>query len=97
MKTQKPFPTTAVLGLYTGRVLTKDGFDPIHAVADHLYPGIMTRDLLGLADAMQQETKRQHSTLARLPPRTATNYEEWTRKRLKELGETMIVEGPITP
>ena len=95
MKTQKEFPTTAVLGLYVGRVLTEEGFGPIHAVADHLYPGIMTHSIPGLADSMCREVGRQYPTLARLPPCTEKNYVRWTKERIKEFGETMTVEGPI--
>lgn len=96
MKTQKTFPTTAVLGLYVGRVLTDEMFGPIYAVADHLYPGIMVHSIPRLADYMAAEIGLQHPALAKLPSCTEENYATWIQERLKEFGLTMVVEGPIT-
>lgn len=95
MKTQKAFPTTAVLGLYTGRVLSTEGFGPIHECADHLCPGIMTHTFPSLAGALRAEVLRQHPGLERLPPCTRENWETWTLARLEELGPTMVLEGPM--
>lgn len=95
MKTQKVFPTTAVLGLYTGRPLSNAGFHPVHVCADHLCPGISAIALAFFAEAIRAEILHQHPGLALLPPCTQENWGAWIRTRLKELGPTMVLEGPM--
>lgn len=96
---KKALPTLGVLGVYTGRVLSVGGFDQIHEVLDHFYPGIMT---LGCAMALptaQKEVLRQVPAVAEIP--SPGNNAEWGAKvsayaalALEKFGPTIELEGP---
>lgn len=64
---KKPFPTLAVVGVYTGKLLEEGGFHKIHEVFDHLYPGIMTLGLSAMWAKTQALLAVQIPALLTLP------------------------------
>ncbi len=91
----KSFPTLAVVGTWSGRLLVTGGFSDIHEVMDHLYPGIMTPGLAAMAKHAAVELLRQHPELSELTPITPENYAEVAREAEKRFGPTLTVNGPI--
>lgn len=90
----KQLPTLGVLGVYTGIVLKKRGFEEIHEVFDHLYPGIMTLGVAHMAGTARKEVLRQHPEFAELPKCDGSNYEQFAADALAKFGETIPIDGP---
>ncbi|HEU4368307.1 MAG TPA: hypothetical protein VFV05_08800 [Methylomirabilota bacterium] len=91
----RSFPTLAVVGTYTGRLLVPGGFGDIHDVMNHLYPGIMTMGLAAMAEHAARHLGEHVPGLRDLPA-----YDEdagpgaYADLAVERLGPTLLVPGP---
>jgi hypothetical protein len=90
--TTKTFPTLAVCGVLSGRVLEEKGFSGIHEVMDHFYPGIMTMGVAAMGDAAADEVARQVPTAPRW--KESDDWREYGARCLSILGPTLDLVGP---
>ena len=93
-QTTLQMPTLGVLGVYTGRVLGQGGFSDIHAVLDHLYPGIMILGCALVAKTASREILRQHPEFGELPECTKETWSAYAEAALAKYGPTLSVTGP---
>ena len=92
---EKLFPTAGILGAFTGVVLVDRGFNDIHDVLDHLFPGIMTLGCAAMQPHAAIEILRQHPSIVDLGPCTSENYQEWYTDAIDKFGPTMEIDGPL--
>lgn len=87
----KSFPTTAVLGAYTGICLVN--FSEIHEVADFFYPGIMTVGVAMMRKDMREIIAVQHPSIADHAPlidmKDATYRQAWIDAEVARLGPAL--------
>jgi len=77
-------------------VLYDGGFNGIHEVMDHFYPGIMTIGCAAMGKDAAKEIQEQLPELAsKLVPFQEGKWKEWSEKVLSQLPETMELEGPL--
>lgn len=91
----KAFPTLAVAGVYTGRLLAPGGFGDIHEVMDHLFPGIMTIGVAAMADVASAEVARQLPQLATLGKPGDNDWQQYADRVVRELGPELSMHGPM--
>ena len=94
MTTTKAFPTLAVAGVYTGRLLQEGGFNDIHEVFDHLFPGIMTLGIAAMSNTASAEVARQLPQLVGLGD-VGDDWQAYAATALRVLGPTLDVGGPM--
>lgn len=88
----REFPTLAVMGVFTGRVLEEKGMGGIHEVMDHFYPGIMTIGVAAMQPTAALEVGRQ---IPNAPPwREGDDWRDYGTRALAALGPTCTIVGP---
>jgi hypothetical protein len=93
---KKSFKTVDVLGLWTGVVLSDEGFGPIHEIMDHFYPGIMTIGCAVMANDASKEVEKQLPELKKQDPLGKQHWREWLKDTLPKLPKTLELDGPVT-
>lgn len=93
--TLKAFPTLAVFGAYTGRLLVEGGFGDIQEVFDHLYPGIMTLGISAMAQRAKQHLGEVMPVLGELEEVHGDDWRSLAKAAVEMLGDTLSIDGPL--
>lgn len=93
--TTKSFPIFPVMGVVTGIVLEENGFQGIHELMDHFFPGIMTMGAAIMMPVAKEEILKQHPFLKDIAECTKDNYKKWVEEEMKKLPAFLDITGPV--
>lgn len=93
--TTKSFPIFPVMGVVTGIVLEENGFQGIHELMDHFFPGIMTMGAAIMMPVAKEEILKQHPFLKDISECTKDNYKKWIEEEMKKLPAFLDITGPV--